>query len=184
MSIGLRILVRAISLQEVRLPDRVRSVGGVWSTSLGNVTDKLPGPCSVRAGVQVDTSSVVAPAVAGTKDGARRVTRERLSDFSQSRLRTETPTVDLVSQVGDVLPAGTTILALEDWEVVWVVARQRGSGDDGAVFQLRVTRVGDALVTSGLVDCIVGEVSPRSWSIAPALRLCNGDLREQRGGNE
>jgi len=50
--------------------------------------------------------------------------------------------------------------------------------------QLRVTRVGDALVTSGLVDGVVGKVSPWSWSVAPALRLCNGDLREKRGSDE
>ena len=148
------------------------------------MANKLPGPCSICAGVQVNTSTVVAPAVARTKDGTSRVTRERLSDLGQSRLRTESPTIDLISQVGDVFPAGTTILALEDWEVVWVVARQRGSGDDSTVFQLRVAWVGDALVTSGLVDGVVGKVSPRSWSVAPALRLCNGNLREKRGCNE
>lgn len=148
------------------------------------MADKLPGPCSVRAGVQVDASTVVAPAVARTEDGARRVTREGLGDLSQSRLRTEAPTIHLISQVGDVLPVGTTILALEDREVVWVVARQRGSGDDSAVFQLCVARVGDAFVTSGLVDGVVGKVSPGSWSVAPALRLCNGDLREKRSSDE
>ena len=167
-------MVRKISLQEVRLPDGVRSVGNIWSASLSNVTDKLPGSCSVRAGVQVDTSTIVAPAVPRTRDGARKVTRERLGDLDQSRLRTESPTIDLVSQVGDLLPTGTTILALEDWEVIRVVARQRGSDNEVTVFQIRVARVGDALVTSGLVDGVIGEVSPRSWSVGPALRLSNG----------
>jgi hypothetical protein len=179
-----RLSVNKVSLQEVRLPDGVCSVGGVWSASLSDVADKLPGPCSICAGVQVDTGTVVAPAVARTKDGARRVAGERLSDLGQSRLRTESPTVDLVGQVGDVLPAGTSILALEDWEVVWVVARQRGSGDDGTILQLRVAWVGDALVTSGLVNGVVGKVTPWSWSVVPALRLCNGDLREKRSSDE
>ena len=76
-----RILALKLSLQEVRLPDGVGSVGGVWSASLSNVADKLPGPCSVRAGVQVDAGTVVAPAVARTKNGAGRVSRERLSDL-------------------------------------------------------------------------------------------------------
>jgi len=90
---------------------------------LCDVADKLPGPGPVCAGVQVNASTVAAPAVARAKDGARRVTRERLGDLSQSRLCTEAPTIDLVSQVGDVLPVGTTVLALEDWEVVRAVAR-------------------------------------------------------------
>jgi hypothetical protein len=64
------------------------------------------------------------------------------------------------------------------------VARERGSGDDGTIQQLCVTRVGDALVTSGLVDGIVGEVSPWPRLIAPSIGLCNGDLRQKRGSNE
>ena len=174
----------AASLQEFRLPDGVGSVSGVRSATLSNMADKLPRPRSVCTDVQVDTSTIVAPAVSRTKDGTCRVACHRSVKFRQGRLCTEAPSVDLVSQVRDVFPVGTSVLALEDWEVIRVVSGQRGGSDDSTILQLRVARVGDALVTSGLVDGVIGEVSPWSGLVAPAVRLCNGDLRKKRGSSE
>lgn len=148
------------------------------------MADELPGPCSIRAGVQVDASAVATPAVARAKDGASRVACQRLRELGQCRLCTETPSVDLIGQVGDVLPMSTAVFALKHWEVVRVVAGQRRRGDDGTVLQLCVAWVGDALVTSGLVDGVVSKVSPWSWLVVPAVRLCNSNLRKERGSSE
>lgn len=168
------------NLQEIWLPDRVGTIGGVWTSSFGDMTDKVPGPCSVGTGIQVDAGAVVAPAVTRTHDGASRVASQRLRELSQSGLCTESPAIDLIGQVGDVRPVSTSILAFEDREVVRVVTGQRGGGDDGAVLQLGVTRVGDTLVASRLIDGVVREVSPWLWLLAPAGRRCNDDLRKKR----
>lgn len=173
-----------VDTQEIRLPDGVCSIRSVWSATLSNVTDKFPGPCPVSAGVQVDACPVVAPAVAGTQNCTSRITCERLRELGQRRLCAEAPAIDLVGQVRDVLPVGTSVLALEHWEVIRVVARQRRSGDDSTIFQLCVTRVGDALITGGLVDGVVREKSPWSWLVAPAVRLRNCDLRQKRRGDD
>jgi len=184
ISIGIGASVHEASLQEFRLPDWGGSVGGVWRTALSNMADKLPTPRSIFTDVQVDTSAVAAPAVARSKDRARRVACHRRIKLGQGRLRTESPSIDLVCQIGDVLPVGTSVLALKDREVIRVVSGKRGGGDDCAILQLRVAWVCDAFVTSGLVDGVVGEVSPWPGLVAPAGRLCNGDLRKKRGNNE
>jgi hypothetical protein len=124
VSIEIGASVYEASLQEFRLPDGIGSVGGVRSATLSNVADKLPSPSSICTDVQVDTSTIVAPAVTRTEDGACRIACHRLTELGQSRLRTEAPSVDLVGQVGDVLPMGTSVLALKDREVIWVVSGQ------------------------------------------------------------
>jgi hypothetical protein len=140
VSIGVKHSRRSVSSQEFWLPDGIGAIGSVWAASLSDMADKLPGPRPVRADVQVDTCEVVVPRVASTENGSDRVARKRFCERCQSWLRTETSAIDLmlldlavvcgvntlylISQVGDILPVSTSVLALEDGEVVRVVARE------------------------------------------------------------
>ena len=54
---------RVIVDEEVGLPDGVGAVCCVGPPALGDVADKFPCACFIRAGVQVDTSSIVAGTV-------------------------------------------------------------------------------------------------------------------------
>jgi hypothetical protein len=140
VSIGVKHSRRGVSSQEFWLPDGIGAIGSVRAASLSDVTDKLPGPCPIRADVQVDTCEVVVPRVASAEDGSSRVARKRFRERCQSWLRTETGAIDLmsldlamvcgvntqylISQVGDILPVSPSVLALEDGEVVRVMARE------------------------------------------------------------
>lgn len=146
--------------QKIWLPDRRSPIGGVRPTTLSNVTDKFPGPSSVFARIQINACTVIAPAVTASQYGAGFVAAHGLSKLCQSGLSTHAPAIDLVRQVGDVLPGCSAILAFENGEVTRTMARERCSGDDGAICQLCESRVRDALISGGLVNGIVGEETP------------------------
>ncbi len=121
---------------------------------------KFPGPGTVCASIEIDSRSVVAPAISTAEDGACVVAAHWLCQLCQRRLRTESPAVDRVVEIGYVLPARAAIFRLEDGEVVWVVAGERCGGDDGSILELDVARVGYAFLARGLVDCVVCEETP------------------------
>jgi hypothetical protein len=92
-------LASGVSSQEFWLPDGIGAISSVWAASLGDVTDKLPGPRPVCADVQVDPCEVVVPGVASAKDGSSRVARKRFRERCQSWLCTETSAIDLMFQL-------------------------------------------------------------------------------------
>lgn len=104
---------------------------------------EFPGSRSIRAGVEVDSRSVVAPAISSTQNGSSGVATHWLRQLRQRRLSAETPPVDRVVQIRYMFPRGATIFRLEDREVVWVVAGEGGGGDDGSVLEFGVAGVGD-----------------------------------------
>jgi len=163
-------------LHEKWFPDGSCAVGGVWTAAFGNVADEFPGSCAVGAGVEVDSRAVVAPAVTGAEDGTCLVAAEGLGQLGEGRLRGETPAVLCVGEVGDPFPACTAVFAFKDGEVGWGGAREGRGGEDGAVGELDVAGVGDALVAGGLVDGVVDEVA--EWTgLERRLAFCHGEGR-------
>jgi hypothetical protein len=162
---------RSKNSQKIRFPNWRRPISSIRPSTLGDPTDELPSPRPVRAGVQVNASAVVAPAIPAPQNRARGPPTLSLLQLRQSRLRTETPAIDLIGQVGDVLPVGAAVLRFEDGEVIWFVAGEGGGGDDGTVAELGVAWVGDAFIPGGLVDGVVGEVAPGAGFVAPFGRV-------------
>jgi len=106
----------------------VSAISGVRCGTVGDVRDKVPRPCNVRAGVEINPGAILAPAVAGAEDGARRVASERRGEHLKRRLCVHAPAVDLIREVRDVFPMGTAILALEDWEIAGLDAAEGSRG--------------------------------------------------------
>jgi hypothetical protein len=69
----------------------------------------------------------------------------------------------LVREVGDPSPARTAVFGFEDGEVRRSGTGVSGCGEDGAVCQLRVPRVGDGVVAAGGQDGVVDEEAPGLW---------------------
>ena len=157
------------------------------------MTDELPGPRCVRASIEIDLRTIAAPAVARAQNSPSRVAAYCTRKHSQSGLSAEAPAIDLVSQIGHILPTCATIFALEDGEVVGLVARERRGRNDRPVSQLGVARVGDALSACRLVDGVVHEETVwfgtgwyrRGFGVMPR-RVWPGarGLCEKRGGEE
>jgi hypothetical protein len=74
-------------------------------------------------------------------------------------LSSHSPTIDLVGEVADELPGGTTVSALEDREVRGIVARAGSHSDQGPIGILSSTGVSARDTSGGVEDGVVGEES-------------------------
>lgn len=143
---------------------------------------ELPGPRPVFTCVQVNPGPAVTPAIAGAQDSASVEASHRLCELSQGRLGTHSPSVDLIAEVGDVVPVRTAIPAFEYGEVSWRVARQGCRGNDSAVDKFDEAGVSDGFSAGCLVYSVVGKKAPRLRT--RNVGVCDGATQEESSGSE
>jgi hypothetical protein len=124
------------------------------------VADKLPTLGAVDAGVQVNPGEVGPRRVATRQYSAGRVPSQRKRKLGDSWLGPESDPVDLISEVGDVLPGRTAVAASENGKVRWVWSRVRGGSEYRAVHQLDISWIRDTVVAACGENGIVCKEAP------------------------
>jgi hypothetical protein len=145
------------------------------------VADKLPTLGAVDAGVQVNPGEVGPRRVATRQYSAGRVPSQRKRKLGDSWLGPESDPVDLISEVGDVLPGRTAVAASENGKVRWVWSRVRGGSEYRAVHQLDISWIRDTVVAACGENGIVCKEAP---GFGAKSRCGNRDCRHTEEGEK
>jgi hypothetical protein len=140
---------------------------------------ELPCPALVHTCIEVNSSAGVAPAVARPENCASIESSKRKCQLCKGRLSTHAPAIDLIRQVGNMLPARTTVLAFVDGEVWWLRPRVGGGSQDCTILELDESWVRNSLSVAGLEDGIIHKEAERFRSLSQDC----GTLSEERNGN-